>query len=94
MCIRGLHSIYSLDNSVELVQKIALNYTTALIDPVNTMAASVMAMEVTKLVTGIDSPMYNRSHLMTLGDYNITQFKFDKSEDCSICDDLEKSNIS
>lgn len=85
MCIRGLHSIHNVEDSADLVKKIAVNYTTTLIDPINTMTASVMAMEVTKLVTGIKSPMYNRSNMMTLDDYNVTQFRHSDSTNCPIC---------
>jgi molybdopterin/thiamine biosynthesis adenylyltransferase len=90
MCVRGLHSIKNLEESSDLVNRIASNYTTTLIDPINTMAASVMAMEVTKLTTGIEAPMFNRSNMMTLSDYNVTQFRQDEASDCPVCSQYKK----
>lgn len=85
MCVRNLHEHIPPEDAAPVVQKIGSRYTTSLIDPINTMAASVMALEVTKLVTDLPSPMFNKSVMMTLDNYNVSQFRKSEGAHCEIC---------
>lgn len=70
----------------KLVNSFNKEFVSTLIDPYNALAASYVALEVTKYLSGFAEPELKNKVLMhSLSNYDSNIIEFDKSESCACC---------
>jgi molybdopterin-synthase adenylyltransferase len=85
-CVRGIDFSLNPKSSHSFVEHIRSSYTTTLIDPINSFAASLMSIETVKVATGCAAPMYDKSVFVNLSTYTFSPYEsLAAGSQCDIC---------